>query len=659
LKVPEVFVAPDPQRAAASAMRDFARFLEEDVGARFEDYGALYRFSVDDYGRFWAAFLRWSRLEVEGSLEPACRGEEIESAVFFPNLRTSYAENLLRPLGAEAEGRDALVSVTEEGLTRRCSRGELRERVSRAASGLKAQGLASGDRVVAVARNTAESVVACLAATALGASWSSTAPDLGSEAMLSRFQQLQPVLLFAHCSYPYQGVRRDQRERLRDLIKALPTLRALVLLEPEEAPEGLPIPVVRLSDLEGAQPLPRFERLPFNHPLFILFSSGTTGVPKCIVHGAGGTLLEHVKEHRLHSDLGPADRLLFHTSAGWMMWNWLISALASGTTVVLYDGSVTHPDADALWQVVAREKVTVFGTSPAYLQYCRDAGIVPRERADLEALRAMQSTGSILFDNHYDWVRDNIKALPLQSISGGTDIIGCFVLGNPTLPVYRGESQCVSAGLDVRALTAEGAVKVGTGELVCAAPFPSRPIGLFGDGDGRRFHEAYFAQNAGYWTHGDFIELTERGSARIMGRSDGVLNVRGIRIGPAEIYHVLQDIAEIAEAMAVEQAAPAEPGGARLILLVVLRDGRTLDRPLTLRIKRELSRRASPAHVPAVVVQMAELPTTFSGKRSERAARDAVNGRVVANAGALRNPECLEALRGHADLRTDSASTSS
>jgi acetoacetyl-CoA synthetase len=406
-----------------------------------------------------------------------------------------------------------------------------------------------------------------------------------------------------------------------------------------------------MEALAEAAPLASWPRFPFNHPLFILFSSGTTGVPKCIVHGAGGTLLEHAKEHRLHGDFGPRDRLYFHTSTGWMMWNWQLSALAAGTTIAVYDGSVSFPEQDALWQLVAREKVTVFGTSPAFLQFCRDAGIVPNQRVDLGALRAMQSTGSILFDSHYDWVAENVKSLPLQSISGGTDIIGCFVLGNPNLPVYRGESQCVSLGLDVRALPEKDAAERDRGELVCARPFPSRPLGLFGDREGSRFHEAYFSQNEGVWTHGDYVELTERGTARILGRSDGVLNIRGVRIGPAEIYHVLQDVPEIAEAMAIEQSAPAEPGGTRLVLLVVLREGSLLDRPLALRIKKELSRRASPVHVPSVIAAVPELPTTFSGKRSEKAARDVLNGRAATNVAALKNPGSLDVLRSHPDLQ--------
>jgi acetoacetyl-CoA synthetase len=655
----EVYYRPDAEAIARSQLTDFTRFAEARLGRPLADPLALHRFSVEDFRRFWALFLEWSGLRVEGEAEPVCRGDEVETAAFFPGLRVGYAENLLRARDAAEDARVALVACAEDGSAVRLTRAELRERVARTAAGLRALGLQPGDRVVAIGRNTAESVVACLAATGLGAVWSSTTPDLGTEAMLNRFRQLEPVLLFAHTEYPYQGLRRSVADRVGEVAAALPSLRHFVQLAEGEAPAGLALPIRPLAEIDGP-PLDddAWPRLPFNHPLFILFSSGTTGVPKCIVHGVGGTLLEHVKEHRLHSDFGPADRLYFHTSTGWMMWNWQLTALASGTAIVLYDGSVSHPHDDALWRLVADEGVTVFGTSPAYLQYCRDAGIVPRERVDLGRLRAMQSTGSILFDNHYDWVRENVKPLPLQSISGGTDIIGCFVLGHPNLPVYRGESQSLSLGYDVRALAPADAAAGGAGELVCARPFPSRPLGLFGDPDGRRFHDAYFSQNAGVWTHGDYVEISERGTARILGRSDGVLNVRGIRIGPAEIYHVLQDFPEIAEAMAVEQQAPQEPGGTRLVLLVVLRGGAALDRPLTLRIKKELSRRASSAHVPAVIAQVPELPTTFSNKRSEKAARDVLNGRAATNVGALKNPDCLEVIRTHPALQVEAPPSS-
>ena len=391
-----------------------------------------------------------------------------------------------------------------------------------------------------------------------------------------------------------------------------------------------------------------------------MFSSGTTGKPKCIVHGAGGTLLEHLKEHRLHTDLRPGDRMYFHTSCAWMMWNWQLSALASGVEIVTYDGPIST--VDKLWRLVADERVTVFGTSPAYLRMCEDAGLVPAQQLDLGGLRAMLSTGSVLYDEQFVWVRDHVKALPLQSISGGTDIIGCFVLGNPNLPVYAGEAQCRSLGLDVQAWK-DGKLTPGIGELVCTNPFPSRPLGFFGDADGSGFHAAYFAQNPGVWTHGDLIEFSREGSARLHGRSDGVLNVGGIKVAPGEIYRVLKTMPEIREAMAVEQRSrerahngkPAGRFNSRIVLLLVMHDGVELTADLVAHVRRELARRLSPAHVPDRIVAVDELPMTHNGKLSESAARNAVNGAQIVNAASLRNPACLDAIRNHPALRAETS----
>ena len=582
-------------------------------------------------------------------------GKEVESARFFPGLQISWPENLLAPRSAGEESSPAIIACDERGGRTELSRTELRARVRAVAAALRARGLRSGDRVVAVARNTAESVVACLAITSLGAAWSSVAPDMGLDAALSRFAQLSPTLLFAHRGASMSGARLEVQ--LGKLVEGITSLRELVLLDDAAPDPSIRIGQVGLSALaaEGAvAPQGPWARFPFDHPLFILFSSGTTGAPKCIVHGHGGTLLEHVKELRLHCDLGPSDRLLFQTSTGWMMWNWMLSALTAGACVVLYDGSVAYPEKDALLRLVSRERVSVLGLSPAYLQYLVDAGVEP-EPGSLPALRELHSTGSVLYAHLHAWAYQHLAPVPLQSISGGTDIDGCFVMGSPWSEVRAGESGCVGLGLDLRVWTPGGVLSSGRGELVCASPFPSRPVFFFGDTDRSRFHAAYFAQHEGLWTHGDLVELGEKGGARILGRCDGVLNIHGIRIGPGEIYEVLAAaVPEVTVAMAADQEAPAEPGGRRLILCVVLKPGLTLERPLVLKIKKELKQRASATHVPAVIVQVDELPTTFSGKRSEAALQDTLSGRPVRNLGALRNPASLTVLRD----RVDAAKTS-
>ncbi len=653
--VVEPIFIPDAAAVAGSRMTAFTRYCESKSGRSFQDYAAFHEFSVREFSEFWRLFLQWSELAWEGEPEPVCTHNSCEEATFFPNVRLNYSENLLAIRTADEMGRPAITSLHEGGAVERLTRGELRDRVSRLATALHEMGLRPGDRVAAVVHNNAEAVTACLAVTALGAIFSTSSPDMGAFAIISRFRQLTPRLLICNLQDSYEGVRGALHERIAEVARSLPSIEAVLALDDGPAPATLPVPCVRLSDLLAGPSNAlwvEWPRLPFNHPLFILFSSGTTGPPKCIVHGAGGVLLEHCKEHRLHCDLSAADKLFFQTSCGWMMWNWQLSALASGAEIVLYDGSVGAPE--TIWRLVSEERVTVFGTNPGFLQYCADAGFSPARNVSLQHLRAILSTGSVLFDRQFDWVREHVKALPLQSISGGTDIIGCFLLGNPNLPVYRGELQCRSLGFDVQARMGEDDSRRSgqVGELICTNPFPSRPLGLYGDDSNGGFHRAYFSQNPGVWTHGDFIEFTERGTARIHGRSDGVLNIRGVRIGPAEIYRILQGIAEIREAMAVEQVIKPGPEGSRLVLFVVLQAGLTLDKALILRIKRELSRHGSQAHVPAVIAQVDELPTTHSGKRSEKAAHAALNGQPVSNIEALKNPDCLEALVRHPALES-------
>jgi len=634
---------PDPNTATRSQLAEFTGFCEERTGRAFDGPREFDSFSVEEYRRFWGLFLEWADPLREGEPEPVCTDDRCEAATFFPGLRLNYAENLLRSRSPGDDERVAVIARHGSGPTQRIQRGELRRQTMTLAGHLRTLGVGTGDRVAAIADNNAEAIVAGLAAATVGATFSSAAPDMGAPAILSRFEQIEPKLLLA--SFRSEGTGgRSLAERIGQVVEALPSVEAVIALDDGAETSAMQVPVLALSDLLAA-PTPdplsfRWQRFPFNHPLFVLFTSGTTGPPKCIVHGAGGTLLEHLKELRLHVDLGGDDTLFFHTTAAWMMWNWQLSALACGVPIVLFDGRLESPG--TLWEIAAEEEVTVFGTSPPYLQLCEESGYSPRRDAPSSRLRSVLSTGAVLRDRQFDWVGEEVGPVPLQSISGGTDIVGCFVLGHPELPVRRGMIQCRSLGLDVQALPTE-TTPAGTrvGELTCRNPFPSRPLGFLGDAGGERFHEAYFAANEGVWTHGDLIEFDEDGQARIHGRSDGVLNINGVRIGPAEIYRALAGIPELSEAMAVEQE---REDGPRLVLLVVLRDGETLGGDLILRIRREIAGQASAVHVPDLVVAVDELPATHSGKRSERAGGDAVNGRVATNLGALANPDALGAI---------------
>ena len=640
---------PSPARVRGSQMEAFRRRVAQHSGQAIVDSRALHRFSIDDRARFWREL--WDFCEIVG--DPGERvlvdGDQMPGARWFPEARLNFAENLLR----RSDDAPALIFRSESGQRRELSFAELRDAVARFAQALSGFGVAPGDRVAGMLPNLPETIAAMLAAASLGALWSSCSPDFGPRGVLDRFGQIEPKVLLVADGYFYGGKRFDSLARAAELAADLPSVEQIVVVPyVSESPDLSPLPQARLwrellAEQRGGELA--FSRLPFDQPLAILYSSGTTGQPKCIVHGAGGTLLQHAKEQRLHVDLGPDDRLFYFTTCGWMMWNWLASGLACGATLVLYDGSPFHPDAKVLFDLAQQERVTVFGSSAKFLDAAAKAGLEPAQTHDLSGLRTILSTGSPLLPEGFDYVYEKIAPdLQLSSISGGTDIVSCFVLGDPTRPVYRGEIQGPGLGMDVQVFDDSGSRVVGEkGELVCVQAFPSMPVGFWNDPDGARYHKAYFERFAKVWCHGDYTLETEHGGYVIYGRSDAVLNPGGVRIGTAEIYRTVEQLPEVMEAIAVGQEWE---GDVRVVLFVVLREARSLDDELVQRIRSALREQSTPRHVPARVVQVADIPRTRSGKITELAVRDVVHGRPVANVEALANPEALEHFRNRTEL---------
>ncbi len=640
---------PSAERVAASAL---TRFVESEVRGRWDvhpaDYAELHRWSVEERERFWRSVWSFGGVIGDGPGGTALvGGDRMPGARWFPEARLNFAENLLR----RADGAPAMVFRGEDRVGRTLSFGELRDLVSRLAQALEAAGVREGDRVAGCLPNLPEAVAAMLAAASLGATWSSCSPDFGAAGVVDRFGQIAPKVLFCADGYFYNGRWIDTLARTAEALERLPSVEERILVPYGGGPGDAPTWARPLGEfVSGFAPRDiRFRRLPFDHPLYILFSSGTTGAPKCIVHGAGGTLLQHLKEHLLHSDVRAGDRVFYFTTLGWMMWNWLASGLASGATLLLYDGSPFHPGPEALFDFAEATGMTHFGTSAKYIDAIKKAGLAPSGSHDLSALRVMLSTGSPLVEESFDYVYRSVKAdLCLSSISGGTDIVSCFVLGNPNGPVRRGEIQALGLGMDVRIHDDDGRPVVGErGELVCASPFPSMPVSFWNDPGGERYREAYFARFDGVWCHGDYAEITVGGGVRIHGRSDAVLNPGGVRIGTAEIYREVEQLPEVAEGIAIGQERDDD---VRVVLFVRLADGVALDAALVARIRGRLRERCSPRHVPAVVLAVDDIPRTRSGKITELAVRDVVHGREVGNVEALANPEALEHFRDRPEL---------
>ena len=632
---------PAPEQIASTNMTRFAREAALRWGRNFEDYADLHRWSVEAPEEFWLNVWDWTGVIGAGDTEPVVVDrQQMPGARWFPNTRLNFAQNLLRRQDAAL----ALIFQAEDKVTRSISFAELYAQVARLADGLKQAGVVPGDRVCGFMPNMPETVAAMLASASVGAVWSSCSPDFGVQGVLDRFGQISPKVLFSADGYWYNGKTHDSLEKLREITNGLPSLEHTVVVPLiSDKPELSSNPGARLiTDFETDATQIDFESLPFDHPLYIMYSSGTTGVPKCIVHGAGGSLLKHLVEQQLHVDLRPNDRLFYFTTCGWMMWNWLVSGLASGATVVLYDGSPFFPDGNVVFDLVTREQVGVLGTSAKYIDAIAKAGLRPRETHDLSHVRTILSTGSPLIAESFDYIYDAVSDTAcLSSISGGTDIMGCFIGGNPNLPVRRGEIQCPILGMQIEVWNDEGAkVPDGEkGELVCVNAFPSMPIGFWDDPEDSKYKAAYFEKFPGVWCHGDYISVTEHGGIVVFGRSDAVLNPGGVRIGTAEIYRQAERIEQVLESLVIGQQWK---GDVRVVLFVRLREGEELDDALRARICSEIRKNTTPRHVPAKVIQVEDIPRTKSGKIVELAVRKIVHGEPVLNREALANPEALD-----------------
>ena len=669
--------SPSRERAAATNLARFSAaarafgYQPADTAAAV-DYPSLYEWSIAQPSQFWAAVWQFCGVvadtladgsqwrDVVRGLDRMAPPDPIAGPKWFEGARLNFAENLLR----FRDDRPALIARNERGRGRCLTYAELSTEVALVAEALRADGVGVGDRVAGFMPNIPETVVAMLAAASLGATWSSCSPDFGVKGVLDRFGQIEPKVLFCADGYRYAGKEIDCLSRVQEIASQIPSIKRVVVVPYlNEHPDlgaftawgGFLSQRHPAHSTTHQPPAAVLERFPFDHPLYVMYSSGTTGLPKCMVHGAGGTLLQHLKELVLHTDLRRDDRIFYFTTCGWMMWNWLVSSLAVGATVVLYDGAPLAPNAASLWDLAQEERVTVFGTSAKYLALAEKSGVEPARTHDLSSLRAILSTGSPLAPPSFDYVYDKVKRdVQLSSISGGTDIISCFALGNPAGAVHRGELQVRGLGMRVDVFDETGQpVRGEPGELVCTMPFPSMPVAFWSDPDGSKYRNAYFDHYPGVWRHGDWAQLTEHGGLIITGRSDATLNPGGVRIGTAEIYRQVEQLPEVIESLVVGQDVITDGApDTRVVLFVRLRDGLTLDPDLRDRMRRQIREGASPHHVPKVIVQVADLPRTISGKITELAVRDVIHGRTVKNTDAMANPAALELFKGLPELES-------
>ena len=641
---------PTQDQVNTSQMEAFRNQVNSRFNINLKDYFDLYEWSISNISDFWKAVWGFMALEFSDDYTQVVDDDsKMPGAQWFEGVKMNFAENLLR-IRSE---KPAIHFKGEGQAVRTLSYNELFDEVEKLASALRKIGIQQGDRVVGFMPNMPETIIAMLATASIGAIWSSSSPDFGIKGVLDRFTQIEPKVLFAANGYYYNGKKFDSLEKLSSILDQLPSVNHVVVTPYTDSNHDISSVKngILWDNFIDSNPSPlKFEQLPFQHPLYIMYSSGTTGLPKSIVHGAGGTLIQHLKELRLHCNIYPEDTIFYFTTCGWMMWNWLVSNLAIGAAIVLYDGSPLQPNSNAMWDMVDELGITHFGTSAKYIDACRQEGLSPIKTHSLESMRTIFSTGSPLVEESFDYVYNQIKKeIQLASISGGTDIISCFAGGNPTLPVYRGELQSITLGMDVAAYNPEGnPIQNEKGELVCRKAFPSMPIHFWNDPNGEKYHQAYFNVLPGIWYHGDYIEINDHGGVQIFGRSDATLNPGGVRIGTAEIYRVVDTFDDVEDSLVVGQKWK---GDERVILFIKLNKKRIFTENLTKQIKQSIRNNCSPRHVPAIVLETKDIPYTINGKKVEIAVKKIIHGHTVANKDALANPESLDLYQNLNELR--------